>query len=103
MNVNEYGIEIIIGTGFTLTAATQLSIVFIKPDCSTFTVQSPLVAIGSTDLTTTAGTFPANTWAYYAFQLGDVDQIGEWKARLIYDDAAGQHLISSIGKFWVSP
>lgn len=101
MNVNEWGIRFAFSTGFDLRDATNLELRFTKPSGATLVVDSPNVTNPGVDLETTLGFFPANTWAQYIFQPGDVDEAGEWTCRLYYDDGS-QHLISDVGNFTVN-
>jgi hypothetical protein len=100
MIVNEWGVLLRFSTGFNLSAFVTLSIVFTKPDGSTFTRTNPQVTAPNTDVTTTEGLFAANTYAQYTFQPGDVDQAGVWCAHVVYDDP-GQHLLSDPGHFTI--
>lgn len=100
MNVNEYGILLQFGVSFDLSANTSLSFTFTKPDNTTLTKTGTL---GTVTITTTLGTFSANTYATYRFISGDVDQAGDWSVRLTYLDASPARLISTIGVFTVGP
>lgn len=102
MNVNEWGIRFVFSTGFDLRDYTNLVLDFVKPSGVTLQPSSPDVTVPNVDLQTTIGFFPANTYAQYVFQPGDVDEVGEYSVRLIYDDGS-QHLISDIGTFTVNP
>lgn len=99
MNVGEYGVAFRLGTGFNLAAATQLSFTFTKPDGTVLNVPGTL---GTLTIVTPAGTFPANTWAEYIFTAGEVVQVGQWFARLIYE-APAVKLISDTVTFEVTP
>lgn len=85
---------------------TTLSITFTKPDGTTLTVTnasaSP-VTVPNTPITTVDGTFAANEYAKYVFVNGDVNQVGDWSARVTYDDPTPLHLISDIGTFTINP
>jgi hypothetical protein len=102
LNVNEWGVAFVFSTGFNMASFTSISITFTKPDQSTLTVANPAVTVPNFDLPTTDGTFPANEYAKYIFVLGDVDQAGDWSARVTYNDATPQHLISDVGTFTIS-
>lgn len=97
--VDEFGINFVMSTGFDMSQNTSLSVEFLKPDCMT-RLSVPAV-LGANDLQTTLGTFSANTWAFYRFVDGDLDQTGLWKAQLIYEDATPAKLFSSIVEFEV--
>lgn len=100
MNVNEYGIVLQFGVSYNMSSYSSLSIVFTKPDLSILTVTASL---GLTQITTTVGVFAPYTWAQYTFKSGDVNQTGNWSARLIYTDTSPAKLISSIANFIVEP
>lgn len=100
MNVNEYGVMLQFCVSFDMSAYTDLTFVFTKPDLTTFSVPA---ALGTLTVTTPLGIFTGNTYATYIFVDGDVDQEGDWEVRLIYDDATPAHLISTIGRFTVYP
>lgn len=87
MNVNNWGIFVWIGTGFDLIAYTALTMTFTKPDGTFLVVTNPAVSVPGIDEETTAGLFPANTYAQYITQPGDIDQVGQWSVRLTYQDA----------------
>ena len=96
-NKNEYGVDFIVGTSFDMSAQTDLQITFLKPDCTTTLVAA--ATLGTTNLNTEFGLFAANTWAFYTFSNGDLDQSGEWKAQLRYQDAVPTQLYSDIATF----
>lgn len=101
MNVNEWGIKFQFATGFDISGFTQLQLVFTKPDGTVVTKTSPDVTAPPVDSITTEGLFPANTYAEYRLQNGDVDQAGEWCVYAIYDDGS-QHLIADVAHFTVN-
>ena len=103
MNVGEYGVQFVLGTSFDMSANTSLSLTFTKPDGTTLTVSNPDVTIDAAPITTTAGTFDANTYFLYTFESGDVNQSGDWSVRGTYNAAGPVHLISSIGYFTIEP
>ncbi len=104
MNVNEYGIVFAFSTAFNMSTYTSISIEFDKPSGATLTVtDADGVTVPAVDVTTTLGVFLANKYVAYTFQDGDVDEIGVWAARVVYDDASPQHLISDVGTFTVNP
>ncbi len=102
MNVNEYGIEFVFGTGYDMSAYTDLTLTFIKPDLTELVVTNPDVSISSSPLSTTLGTFAGDTYALYTFVEGDIDQAGTYHVRLTYDAAGPVHLISNSSPFTVS-
>jgi hypothetical protein len=84
---NEFGIRFVMGVSFDMTGETGLQFHFIKPDCvSELTVAGVL---GTTQITIeTHGILAANTWAYYDFVDGDLDQasddVNKWRVDLRY-------------------
>ncbi len=106
MNVNEWGVRTVFSTGFDMSGFAQVTITFTKPDKTTLAVigtpSNHTVTVPGVDLQTTRGLFPAHQYVEYIFQPGDVDQVGEWSARVTYDDA-GQHLISDPDQFTINP
>lgn len=103
MNVNEYGVMFLFSTGFDMSAHTALQINFTKPDGSLLTKTNPNVTLGTVPITTTAGLFAAHFYVQYTFVNGDVNQVGDWSARVIYDDATPLHLISDVAQFTINP
>jgi hypothetical protein len=91
MNVNNWGVIFYFGTDFDLSSNSSLTLTFTKPNGATLVVTSPQVYIRNAQ----QGPFAPNTYAIYTFQEGDVDQAGEWSARLTYD-ATGQQLTSDL-------
>lgn len=88
---NEYGVRFIVGVSFDMSQFSDLQFHFIKPDCvSELTVTGLL---GTVDVSTDAGFFAANTWAYYDFVSGDLDQASDdtnlWRADLRYQGLNG--------------
>ncbi len=104
MNVGEYGVEFVFAASFDMSAETGLALHFTKPSGALLTVTNPAVYIQNAPLVTAQfGTLAANTYAIYVFLNGDVNEAGLWSVRLIYDDAAPQHLISNVTTFTVGP
>jgi hypothetical protein len=111
MNVGDYGNELIFGTGFNgagfdMSGATGLSILFTRPDGTTFTVTEPQVAIGSTNVTVPGGIFNAHQYVTYYFIQGQLTKAGSWQARLIYDVSSALppiHFNTNIARFNVGP
>lgn len=98
MNVNEYGVELQFCVSFDMSANTSLSLTFTKPDSTTLTVTPTL---GVVPVSTPLGIFAANTYVLYTFLNGQVNQAGDWTARLTYQDAQPSKLISTVGSFVV--
>lgn len=103
MNVNDYGVGFLFGTGFNMSADINLKLAFTKPSTATLIVQSPAVALGIVDVQTPLGIFLANQYAIYTFAEGDVDEAGSWTVRLTYNDGTPRQLISNIAQFVVGP
>lgn len=103
MNVGEWGVEFCFSTGFDMSGFTSISIKFTKPDGSFLTVSNPDVSVPNSPVNTTLGTFSAKEYAAYTFKNGDVNQAGVWSARVTYQDATPQELISDVGTFTVNP
>ena len=103
MNVNESGIAICFSTGFNMAGFDTISIEFTKPDGTTLTVDNPSVTVPGTPIETTAGLFNANEYAQYVTQPGDINQVGEWSARVYYTDSSPLDLISDVGTFEIYP
>lgn len=98
MNVNEYGVVFRFGVSFDMVANTSLSLTFTRPDLTTLIV-TPTLGVGS--VTTPLGVFATHTYVNYTFAIGNVNQAGEWSARLTYTDATPARLISTVGTFTV--
>ncbi len=95
---NEYGIRFILGVSYDMSGETDLQFHFIKPDCiSELFVEGEL---GTTEITTDAGIFSANTWAYYDFVDGDLDQASDaanlWRADLRYQGPNGAIAVAQL-------
>jgi len=76
------------GAEFDMSANTDLQIVFIAPDSTTFTrtsidgVTAPAVPFVSTEF----GTFAASTYFSYDTQAGDIFRSGDWIWYGVYID-----------------
>lgn len=104
MNVNEYGVVFCFLASFDMASYTGLTLTFTKPSGSVLVATEPDVSIVNASRATPLGTAAANTYALYTFQAGDVDEVGVWSARLTFDNAVPQHLISNLGaEFTVDP
>ncbi len=93
-------------TAYDMSTFTEISIQFTKPDG---TILAPVSADGVTvpnvQVVTALGTFPANEYAQYFFVDGDLDQLGVWFARVIYDKSNASppmRLISNSSSFEVT-
>jgi len=102
MRVNEYGVIFRFSVGYDISAETELSLVFTKPDGTVMPAKvTPDVSVGVTPVVTTLGTFAANEYVNYTFVSGDIDQAGVWTAQLTYDEGATIRLISDKAQFTV--
>lgn len=59
------------------------------------------LTISAAPLVTPLGTFAGNTYAICTFASGDINQAGDYSARLAYDAGASVHLISDAAVFTV--
>lgn len=101
MNVNEYGVLFAAFAAYDMSAYTSASIQFTKPDGVVLTKPASVPAV---PLVTPGGTFPASQYATCIFAEGDVDQVGQWSARILYfNSVIPQELISAPGTFCVNP
>lgn len=100
INRGEYGIAYDLLLNYDVSAATSLQIVIDRPDGTQIT-GAPTV--GLVDLVTDCqGTFPAKQYCTYVFKDGDLNQVGDHFARVIYTDST-KRLISDPTSFTVSP
>lgn len=97
MIVGEFGTIHKQGTGFDLSANTALSLIFTRPDGTTLTVTPTLGTVAL--VTTSLGTFAANTWVQYTFLSGQIDQAGDWTARVTASFGASKTLLSTQATF----
>lgn len=100
MNVNEWGVHAVFSTGFDMRGYTALSMIFVKPDGTELIVTNPDVTVGSMDINTAFGLFPANRYLSYTTKPGDIDQVGGWEWRVTYLDSS-QYLTSDIATFTI--
>lgn len=100
MNVGEYGLVLNLNVNFDISAATTLQLAITRPDG---TVVNGVPTVGAVDLSTSdQGTFAAKQYCIYKFQTNDLNQAGNYTARLTYTDAT-KRLISDPTSFSVSP
>jgi hypothetical protein len=104
INKGEYGVACVFNTAYDMSSFTTVAMKFTKPDGTILLVDSASngVTVPNTPIVTVLGTFAANEYARYVFQNGDLDQVGTWYCRVIYDDATPQHLISNQSSFAVT-
>lgn len=100
MNVGEYGLVFNLNVNFDIAAATSLQLVITRPDG---TAINGTPTVGAVDLVTTDdGTYSAHKYCKYTFVAGDLNQAGDYLARLTYTDST-KRLISDPTSFSVSP
>ncbi len=105
INEGEFGVACVFYTAYDMSAFTGISIKFTKPDGTILAPTDPDVTVPASPIVTALGTFPANQYANYFFQSGDLDQTGTWYARVIYDDSGASpplRLISNSSSFEVT-
>lgn len=99
MNVGEYGLDFNLNVNYDISAATALQLVITRPDGTQIT---GVPTVGAVQLVTTdQGTFAANKYCIYKFQDGDLNQVGDYLARLTYTDST-KRLISDSTSFTVN-
>jgi len=99
-NVGEYGIAYDVNVNYDLSAATSVQMDIARPDGSK--LAGPAV-VGLVDLVTQdMGTFAAKKYCTYTFKDGDLNQPGDYVARVIYTDST-KRLISDPIAFTVNP
>lgn len=100
--VGEIGKNIIIATldqdtgeEFDMSGSSELSIVFIGPDNSTFTRTSAdgVTAPATPYVSEEFGTFAASTYFQYPTADGDLSKSGTWKWYGIYEDTTPKKFI----------
>lgn len=103
LKVGEFGKIIRVDTNFDLSANTELTLVFTKPDGSTLTkVKTDGVSAPGITVTDPDGVeFTANEYMEYDFASGDLDQAGRWFVRAEYDDATPKNFIGDTVEFTV--
>ena len=102
MNAGEYGLVINFDAQYDVSGNTSLALLFTRADQTTFTVTNPLVAIGTTPVSTALGQFAANQYVKYTTANGDLTVPGMYSVRLIYTDTT-KKLYSLPVRFQVQP
>jgi len=83
----ESGKKIYLDAGFVMTANTELTITFKKPDDSVVTKTKPNVVLETVNaVLPVIGAVTANEYVSYAIEAGFLDQAGDWCAYLTYTD-----------------
>lgn len=87
MFIGEYGNIVQVNALYDLSAFTDLSIEFIKPNGETVTVESPDVTAPAVDI---PGFALPNQYFQYAIAPDLINQVGAWQCRGVYRDAQRQ-------------
>ena len=105
MNVNDYGVVFAFYTAFDMSAYSSISITLYPPNpgIPPLVVSNPKVTVPSVPFTYPGGSLPANEYAQYTFEEGDIAYAGTWTARVTYSVAPSIQLISDVGSFLVGP
>lgn len=94
-NVGEYGIAYDVNVNYDLSAATSVQMVITRPDKTQITGAA---VVGQVDLVTeTMGTFAAKKYCTYTFKDGDLNQPGDYAARVIYTDSTKRLICDPVG------
>jgi hypothetical protein len=94
-NMGEYGIAYDVNTNYDMSAATSVQMAITRPDGTKITAPA---TVGMVDLVTPSmGTFAAKKYCTYVFQDGDLDQAGDYSARVIYTDASKRLISDPVG------
>ncbi len=102
VNEGEFGVACVFYTAYDMSTFTTLQIKFTKPDGEELLATATCPAV---QVVTALGTFPANEYAQYYFVDGDLDQLGVWYARVIYQKSNASpplQLISNSSSFEVT-
>jgi hypothetical protein len=106
LRVGEIGKVIRVDTNFDLSANTELTLEFTKPDGTTLTkltadgVSAPGVNVTDPD---TGDVFTANEYMEYDTISGDLDQAGIWSVEARYTDGTPKFYIGDTDTFSVLP
>jgi len=99
-NVGEYGIAYDVNVNYDLSAAAKVRMDIKRPDG---TVIGGDAVVGLVDLVTESmGTFQAKKYCTYTFKDGDLNQVGDYIARVIYTDSTKRLIADPVG-FSVNP
>lgn len=86
IRVGESGKRHRINCKFDMSSNTSIGFVYTKPVTgNTLTVTGVL---GTTIETIDGLSVAANFWAYYDFEVGDVDEAGNWDLQITYNNTA---------------
>ena len=99
-NVGEYGIAYDVNVNYDLSAATKVQMDITRPDKTKIGGDA---VVGLVDLVTQdMGTFPAKKYCTYVFKDGDLNQTGDYTARVVYTDSTKRLICDPVG-FSVNP
>lgn len=104
LKVGEFGKILRLDTNFDMSANTELTLVFTKPDGSTLTKTKTVDSVSAPGIEVTdpdGVVFSANEYMEYDFVSGDLDQAGRWFVRAEYDDATPKNFIGDTVEFTV--
>mgnify|MGYP000126732922 CR=1 FL=1 len=106
LKVGEIGKTIRVNTDFDLSANTELTLTFTKPDATTLTKTKTTdgVSAPGTPVTDPDGNvFAANEYMEYDFASGDLDQAGRWFVKATYTDGTPKTFIGGCAELTVLP
>ncbi len=83
IRIGEIGKEHRINCQFDMSNNTSIDFIYTKPNGTLLSVQGVL---GATKQTINGALVPANFWASYTFQPGDLDEDGDWNLQIIYNN-----------------
>lgn len=104
IRIGEYGKKFRVNTDFDLSGNSELTLIFTRPDLTTFNktsadgVVAPGVPVTDPD---TGETFEANEYMEYLTASGDIDQTGQWTVQAQYDDITPKRFIGDVATFTV--
>ena len=101
LKVGEIGKIIRVGCGFDLSANTELTLTFTKPDASILTKTKTTDGVSAPGVA--GGDYLANEYMEYDFASGDLDQAGRWFVKATYNDATPKTFIGGCVEFTVLP
>lgn len=105
LRVGEIGKILRVNTNYNLSANTELTLEFTKPDGTVVTKTKTLdgVSAPGIDVTDpiTGDVFLANEYMQYSFASGDLDQSGQWYVEAKYTDATPKFFIGAPAQFAV--
>ena len=85
MSANITPFTIYFFVAFDLSEFSDLDLIFIKPDGDLLDV-TPI--LGTADITVSNRNLAANEYVAHTFEIGEIDQAGDWSVYLSYDEVA---------------